>query len=132
MIKNILSSPQRFFLGYYLATPVFMLIDYVCGANVRAAGFEAYPILKYSYYAACFLGFFVIRAKPDIASFYVLGESTVSIVSLIVGFLTPMYALLDQIEVSGAGLSNPMTAERITNFIISGSVACLAFQKSVR
>ena len=41
----------RWIEGYYLATPLFVIGDWVFGANLRAVGLADWPLLRAGYYA---------------------------------------------------------------------------------
>ncbi len=41
---------QRLLQFHYLATPLYFLLDYLTGFNIRTAALEAWPFWKYVYY----------------------------------------------------------------------------------
>lgn len=112
--------------GYYLATPLFVLIDFVFGANVRAAGFEGHPVLKYAYYSVCFGCFLLMRRRPSWAPAISLSESVLNLGVLVVSFLGPFYVWMGHAG-EGAMTPSPVTMERVISFIFSGSTACVAY-----
>ena len=58
---------------YYYATPVFILLDYFGGVNVRVAVLDAMPLYKNLYYGFCILcgvGVYALpRLTPVVALF---------------------------------------------------------------
>ena len=47
-----MSTYNRYFIAkwYYYATPLFILLDYFLGINVRVSALDAMPFYKYAYY----------------------------------------------------------------------------------
>jgi len=117
--------------NYYLATPLFLILDAVFGVNIRAAGFEAYPAMKWGYYGLCLLCMGAVIKLPSISSLVGMLESGANVLSLIVGLLGPYYAMA-----ANAGTDEflaqppPITPERVTSFILAGAVALVSFYRS--
>lgn len=122
---------QQILAAYYAATPLFLLLDWGTGTNIRAAGFQAYPALKYGYYTVCMAAAFGIRLAPSRSAVITVIESAVNLLALILGVLAPLYqfpALLD-----GRGPLPPlMTPARLVNFLLAGSAAILAIRLAER
>ena len=78
---------DRFLKSYYFSTPLWWLADRLWGVNLRAAGFESLPHLKSVYYGLCVLCALVIWLKPTWITVVALAESSVNILSLILGIL---------------------------------------------
>jgi hypothetical protein len=120
---------DRFIKAYYFSTPLWWLLDSFCGVNVRAAGFESIPHLKLVYYGICMLCALVIWSKPIYTPFVVLGESSVNILSLILGVMGPILKMGESVS-GDVAFQNPITIPYIINFCVAGSVACLGFHRS--
>ena len=73
----------RLLRDYYLATPIFLLVDLLAGSNVRVSGLEAYPALKYGYYFFCFAAGLWALKRPGRSEGVALVESAVNIFVLI-------------------------------------------------
>ncbi len=116
--------------SYYLATPVFILIDSIWGANLRIVGLEGHPELKYLYYLLC-LGFGAatylhLRWTVWIA----LLESSANVLLLILSIYLPMFRLMDSLF-TDQPIANPFTPELVTNFIVAGGIWTFAFYSNL-
>lgn len=112
---------------YYAATIVFALLDWLFGANLRAAGFADSPTLRTSYYAACLGCGLLARLWPALAGPVTLAESAVNVTSLMLSVLTPLYTF--DLEAPDPRLAS--YPEIVANFLISGSAATVAFYQSL-
>jgi len=112
---------------YYFASVIFLLIDWLAGANVRAVGFAAHPTLRMVYYLACLLCGMVVRLLPAWSAPVTLAESTVNITALMISVLTPLYTF----DVEHP--SRPLVAfpQLVINFMISGTAALVAWYQSL-
>jgi hypothetical protein len=122
---------QQILTAYYTATPLFLLFDWATGANVRAAGFQAYPALKYGYYAVCMAAAFGARLAPRRTAAITIVESAANILSLVVGVLAPIYGLPAALD-RGGPLPPLMTPARLVNFLLAGAAAVLAIRLAER
>lgn len=122
--------PARLTIAYYLATPFFLLLDLALGVNIRAAGLEQSPKVKYSYYALCILCGVATYFKPSLTSSVGLVESSVNILLLILGMMVPYYWLTSQ-ALEDHFVRNPFTLEKVANFSISGLVWANVFYRSI-
>jgi hypothetical protein len=122
--------PDRLLRLYYLATPLFILLDLFFNLNVRAAGLSAYPIAKWSYYffvLAC-AGFIWKVPRWSLLTGFV--ESSVNLVVLFVGFVGPYYRMLAA-SVETTPMGNPYTLNSVFNFFLSGSILLVAFYSQI-
>jgi len=109
---------------YYLATPVFLLIELVLGGNVRVVIPGDSHAFLYIYLAVCFAAGIFLRNKPSLMSLFGLVESIVNIALLILNIYLPVVMLGGQLE----GESGPLlTYADILHFIIVGTVLLAAF-----
>lgn len=117
-------------IGYYLATPLFALLDWIFGWNVRAAGLAGQPGLRSVYYVVCTGAGVITALRPSLSRFVGLVESSVNILLLILGVLLPYWAIVNQ---AGEGVSAalPFTFNRLFNFLISGFMWVHVFHQSV-
>jgi hypothetical protein len=121
----------RALAGYYLATPLFALIDVLWGVSVRAIALDAVPGLKYAYYAACLALGLLATVRPGLAGIVAASESSVNlalvIMSIPVAYLGVLQGMLD-----GGNVRNPFTPEFFANFAISAGVALTAYYRTTR
>lgn len=119
---------RRWLSIYYLATPLMWAVDIVWGLNLRTAGFASLPILKHIYYSLCCACGLALWYKPAWAPLVGAAESTVNILSLILGVLGPYYQFLGNVGASDAApIHNPLSVNVVVNFVLAGSMACLSF-----
>ena len=119
---------------YYYATPLFILLDYLGGLNIRAAILDSSPLYKNLYYGfciACGVGIFVLpRLTPVVALF----ESSVSFLMIVLTIYLPYIRFVTQTDdilsadmPTVAGLNAPC----IVNLILAGGIAAIGFRGSI-
>ncbi len=113
---------------YYAATPLFFLLDTLAGVNVRVAALDEWPALKYAYYALCMGCGVLTTARPNLASLVGLAESSVNILLLILGIMLPYFRVIRALG-EGQPVTNPFTTGVLVNFVLSGTVALVAFYR---
>jgi hypothetical protein len=119
--------PASWIQAYYWATSVFLLADVTLGANLRAAALPQ-PELRYLYYGLCFGCAFACQRWPQHAGWVGMAESAVSIFLLILSVMGPIFALPDAF-LAGEEVGVTMTTGKIVNFVVSGTVLWLSFQR---
>jgi hypothetical protein len=120
--------PPTWIQAYYWATSAFFLADLTLGANLRAAALPQ-PELRYLYYVLCLGCALTCRRWPQHAGWVGMGESTVNIFLLILSVMGPIFAMPDAV-LAGEGIVAPMTTGKLINFVVSGTVLWLSFQRS--
>jgi len=125
-----MKSWLRFVRAYYLATPVFLIINETLGANVRVAAFEHRPALKYGYYLMCTLLGLLMLLRPAWTGILGLAESSTNITLLVVGYLTPHFEAISQLAASGQLPQSPSAAEWFLNFAISATAWAISFYRN--
>ncbi len=65
-----LPDVKRTISAYYLAAPLFLLIDLLLGWNIRTAALEGFPVLHYGYYPLCYLVNFALSGGIVVAGLY--------------------------------------------------------------
>lgn len=121
---------------YYLATGVFLLLDFVAGINIRVAFLAGWPGWRALYYLFCLGCLALIVWRPALT----LVVSTVeSLLTLTVLILSMGVRALTQSVVALEGGGALISAEEVINFFIAGSVALIGWfhgtrvlQKSLR
>ena len=114
---------------YYAATAVFLLLDYLFNINVRVAFLDQWPGWRFLYYAFCFGIFAAIAWRPMLAELLGVAESLLTLVALIVTMAVRVMVVTDEMIETGAGF---VTQQEIINFVLSGGIAWLSWQRGVR
>lgn len=118
--------------AYYLfATPVFVLLDYVLGANIRVTFLDGHPALRALYYAIVLACGAVVFARPRLAPVIGVAESAANVGFLIVGVFVAYLGMLD--DAGGPGdIANPFTQRAIVNLMISATWGYASYANAVR
>jgi len=114
---------------YYAATAVFLALDYGLGINVRVAFLDNLPTARAAYYGVCFSCFALILWRPGWATLIGTVESLVTLIALILSMAVRVMVPNDAIFEENASI---VTAQEIINFLISGSVAYLAWTRGLK
>ncbi len=121
-------NPDRILVLYYAATAIFLLLDYATGLNVRIAFLEPYPEARLAYYGVCFACLGLMLWRPSWTVLIGAFESIVTLSALIIGMGVRTLLVTDRVLDTGSGF---ITMPEIYNFMISGSVAYLAWVKGI-
>ncbi len=113
---------------YYLATVLFLLLDIVFNVNVRIAFLESHATLRALYYAVIFACMVLILWRPGWTVIISAVESLVTLVALILNMGMRTMLVTDAMLEGGVGF---VTMPEIFNFMISGSIAYLAFMRGM-
>ncbi|MBN2313457.1 MAG: hypothetical protein JXM79_05975 [Sedimentisphaerales bacterium] len=120
---------------YYYITPLFILLDYLFGINIRVTVLDSMPHYKYVYYGFCIfcgVGMYILpRCTPIVALF----ESTLNILLVVLTVFLPyikMVSQFDNILEADWQPMNVFTLPHIINLILAGTVATFAFYGSLR
>ena len=119
---------------YYYATPLFILLDYLAGINVRVAALDSMPLYKNAYYGFCILCGLCIYILPKYSPIVALFESGINFMMTILLLFLPYAILISNTEdVLSQDWSLPQmfTAQRIVNLTLAGFVAVFAFRASI-
>ncbi|MHC4088269.1 MAG: hypothetical protein ACYSU5_24150 [Planctomycetota bacterium] len=126
---------NRYFIPkwYYYATPIFILLDYLAGINIRVSALDAMPLYKYAYYGFCILCGLCIYIFPRYSPAVALFESAINYVLMILLLLRPYIHFLMQEDIMGQGWQNEesLSPEHITNLALAAVVAAYAFRASI-
>ncbi len=119
---------------YFYITPLFILLDYILGLNVRVSALDSAPTYKNLYYGFCILcgiGAFIV---PGYSAIVALFESSINIMMIVVGVFLPyvrnvLYAD-DILNADFKAIEAAIKVEPIVNLVIVGSCVILTFNKS--
>jgi hypothetical protein len=116
--------------SYYWLTFLFLFLDKAFGIDLRVSGFIYTPYLQNVYYAFCFLCLGLILWKPSLTFPVGLLESSVNMTVLCIGIMLPIYSMPGALA-EGATV-NPITWQKILNFIIAGLICVWSFHGYLR
>jgi len=121
---------------YFYITPLFILLDYILGINIRISALETMPLYKNLYYGFCILCGICMYVIPRYSAVVALLESSINIMMLVLGIFLPyirtITALMD--DVLGAdftALAESLKIQPMANLFIVGSCLILTFRKSI-
>ena len=116
--------------GYYLATPLFVLVDLYLSAPIRVAALAG-SSWRWPYYAFAFACGILCHVRPAVAPAVGLVESSLNLLLLFLGILLPIWGLPDAV-LSGAPVRGPFDEVGVVNFLVSGAVFISVFHRSRR
>lgn len=119
---------HRILVLYYAATIVFLILDVALGFNIRVAFLESLPMARIGYYGVCFACLGLMAWRPAWTVLISAFESLVTLSALIIGMAMRTLLMTDQVLETGTGF---VTMAEIVNFLISGSVAYVAWIRGV-
>jgi len=115
---------------YYYITPLFILLDYFFGINVRAAVLDTMPLYKNLYYGFCIMCGVGVFIFPRLTPVVTLFDSTTSILAIVltvympyIRFVTQSDDILNADMPIVVGISAPCTI----NLILVGIMAIIGF-----
>jgi len=115
-------------VGYYLATPLFAVADLGFGVSIRVAGLDE-PWHRGLYYAAAFGCGALCRLHPPATPWVGMGESSASLLLLLLSILLPIWAMPDAV-MSGGEIALPYDMASLGNALICGTALVAAFHRS--
>lgn len=118
-------------LYYLLATPLFAILDFVLGANVRVTFLDGYPAARVIYYVLAVACGAIVYARPRLATLVGVAESAANIGFLIIGVFVAYLGMLDDAGGPGA-ISNPFTQRAVINLVISAAWGYASYMSALR
>jgi len=115
---------------YYLATPAFILLDYLGGISVRVAVLDHMPAYKNLYYAFCILCAVAVYFLPRRSAVVALFESPVNLLISILGLVLPYVDRIKRADdVLNANWSPALnlSPQYVTNLLLAAGIAVFAF-----
>lgn len=122
-------TAARIIPWYYAASVVFLLLDFGAGLNLRVAFLEPWPVARLAYYGVCFFCLILMLWRPRWTVLIGTFESLVTLVALIFSMAVRVMIPNSAIFSESASI---VTFQEIINFLISGSVAYLAWIRGLR
>ena len=123
---------------YFYITPLFILLDYFGGVNVRVSALEAVPLYKNLYYGFCILCGICMYIVPRYSAVVTLFESIINFGMIVFSIFMPyiqniqnMIYAEDILNADFKAMEASLNAQPIVNLLIVGSCVILTFRKSV-
>ena len=121
---------------YFYITPLFILLDYIYGINIRISALETMPTYKNLYYGFCILCGICMYVIPRYSAVVALLESSINIMMLVLGIFLPyirtITALMDDVlSADFTALEESLKVQPMVNLFIVGSCLILTFRKSI-
>ena len=120
----MMTIAARILLSYYLATPLFLLLDLVWHAPLRVAFIQSAG-LRFAYYGFCFLCGLMMWRKPAIAAPLGMLECVINLLLIMLSILLPIWGAADALA-AGGGLPEFGLA-RLFNVMLSGAMLVASF-----
>ena len=122
---------------YFYITPLFILLDFIFGINVRVSALETMPTYKNLYYGFCILCGICMYIIPRYSAIVALLESSINIMMLVLGVFLPyirtLTALMD--DVLGAdfkAMEESLKVQPMVNLFIVASCLIFTFRASIK
>jgi hypothetical protein len=121
---------------YFYITPLFILLDYIFGINVRVSALETMPLYKNLYYGFCILCGICMYIIPRYSAVVALFESTINIMMLVLGIYLPYIRTIttlmdDVLGVDFKALEELLKVQPMVNLFIVAFCLLLTFRKSI-
>jgi len=121
---------------YFYITPLFIILDYFWGLNVRVAALDSEPTYKNLYYGFCVLCgvcmFIVPRYSAVVALFESIVNSMLLVLSIYLPYIRTVTSLADDVlSTDFKVLEELLRPESMANLIIVASCITLTFRTSI-
>jgi len=121
---------------YFYITPLFILLDYIWGVNVRVSALDSIPVYKNLYYGFCILCGVCMYFVPRYSAIVTLFESIINFAMIVFSIFMPyiqnMIYAEDILNADFKAMEESINAQSIVNLVIVGSFVVLTFQKSIQ
>ena len=117
---------SRLLVWYYLATPLFALLDFRGGVDLRAAFLHEYPAVRLVFYAGLFALGLLASQRTRLAPVIALIESGANIGMLVISVFAAYVNTVTGLAETGT-LHNPFTPPAIANLCLSAAVLLLSY-----
>jgi len=122
------NASTRLITGYYGATAIFVLLDYLLNFNIRLIFLDAWPVWRGLYYGACFGFFGLMLWRPSWSSAIGAAESLLTLTALIISTATRVMIVSDEMIEEGRGF---VTVNELLNFAIVGTISYVSLMRGV-
>ncbi len=120
---------------YYIITPLFILLDYFWGINIRVAILDSEPLYKGLYYGLCVLCGVVVFVLPQSARVVTLFESSIIFIMTVTGLFVPYARAISQMDdilnsdIMTAGIIEP---PHIVNLVLAAGVSLFTIKMNLK
>lgn len=121
-------ATSKVITGYYGATIVFLLLDYLLDFNVRLIFLDDWPDWRALYYGICFGFFGLMLWRPRWSRTVGAAESLFNLAALIISMALRVMIASDEMIEEGRGF---VTVEQSLNFVIVGMVSYFSLLRGV-
>jgi len=126
-------KPYAISRWYYVITPVFIVLDYAVGVNVRIVALDATPGRKALYYGFCVLCGITVLLRPRVSMVVATIESTIILYLTLTSLLMPYLVVTRSADLTGDWPRvEAFDLRTAINLVIVGIVAVLAFRANVK
>ena len=122
------NASTRLITGYYGATVIFVLLDYLLDFNIRLIFLDAWPAWRTLYYGMCLCFFGVMLWRPSWSGAIGAAESLLTLSALIISTATRVMIVSDEMIEQGRGF---VTVNELLNFAIAGTISYLSLMRGV-
>ena len=114
--------------AYYIATPLFLIIELLCGISLRVPIFLSMP-LRCFYYGCCFACGTVCYLRPRATPAVALIESSLNIGVVFLGFGAAMIKAA-YLVAETTTVPEVLTVKGVINFVVVGTIWIISFYPS--
>ena len=122
------TASTRLVTGYYGATVIFVILDYLLDFNIRLMFLDGWPVWRGLYYCACFGFFGLMLMRPSWSSYIGSVESLLTLSLLIISMATRVMIVTDEMIEQGRGF---VTVNELLNFAIAGTITYFSLMRGV-
>jgi hypothetical protein len=120
---------------YFYITPLFILLDYIWGVNVRVSALDSMPVYKNVYYGFCVLCGISMYAVPRYTAVVALFESVINFTMIMLCLFVPYVQNIlfvdDILDADFKTMGETLNSLPIVNLLIVGSCAVMIFRRSI-
>jgi len=120
---------------YFYITPLFILLDYVLGVNVRISALGSMPVYKNLYYGFCILCGVCMYFVPRYSAVVTLFESIINfgmiVFSIFMPYIRNMIYAEDILNADFKAMEASLNTQSIVNLLIVGSFVIMTFRTSI-
>lgn len=109
--------------GYYGATFLFVVLDYLLDFNIRLTFLDPWPVWRVAYYGVCVCFFGLMLWRPRWSNYIGAAESLLTLTLLIISMALRVMIVTDEMIAEGRGF---VTARELRNFVIAGTISYIA------
>lgn len=118
----------RLVTGYFGATAIFVILDYLLDFNIRLTFLDAWPGWRAFSYGGCFGCFGIMLWRPAWSSYIGAVESLLTLALLIIRMATRVMIVTDEMIDEGRGF---VSVRELLNFAIAGTITCVSLIQGV-